>query len=211
MSIAFVASFQPWCSSRLLRNTWVQYHVSPTATPILYTDSSLTGWAWLLHGPQEGFSFIGLRGGWAPGPHINVLELLTVWKALHWLCPRLPGFTWEIYCDNLTVVNQLRRGRTSNYGANRILMNLASLLQSTGSQIRPRWVSTYDQLADEHTRLHLGPLDSPEAFGSVPASQPLNSASWPLLIRPFLASDFGTTPSSDVPLGLPLGFLPTGL
>ncbi len=193
-------------TGHLLRNAWVQFHVSPIASPILFTDSSLTGWAWLLHSPSDP-SVMGMRGGWAPGPHINVLELLTVWKALRWLCPRLPGFTWELSCDNSTVVHQLRRGRTANHLANRILLDLAFLLQQTKSQVRPRWVSTHNQLADAHTRLHLRSLDLPEAFGTIPAGQPQHPATWPLLLRPFLASATTTTTSSDVPLG----FLPTGI
>ena len=62
----------------LTRNKWIQYHVSPRASPTLYTDSSLTGWAWLLHELRQGSVIFGMRGGWHPGPHINVLELLTV-------------------------------------------------------------------------------------------------------------------------------------
>jgi hypothetical protein len=124
---------------------------------------------------------------------------------LNWLCPRLPGFTWEIFCDNLSVVHQLRRGRKANYMTNKVLMDLASLLQRSGSQIRPTWVSTHDQLADAHTRLCLRPSDIPETFGSIPVSWPHRSRSWPTLIRPFLGL-------SDLPsIDAPLGFLPTGL
>jgi hypothetical protein len=202
------AAVSEWGSiaGHLLRNAWVQYHVSPTATPTLFTDSSLTGWAWLLHSP-EGANLVGLRGGWSAGPHINELELLTVWKALRWLCPRFPGFTWNLSCDNQAVVHQLRRGRTANHWANRVLLDLAFLLQQTRSQVRPSWVSTHDQLADEHTRLSIDPLQPPEAIGTLPALHPHRPAMWPGLIRPLLASLTTTTTSIDVPLG----FLPTGI
>ena len=190
----------------LTRNKWIQYHVSPRASPTLYTDSSLTGWAWLLHEHRQGSVILGMRGGWHPGPHINVLELLTVRFAMQWLCTRCPGFTWHLACDNSTVVHQLRRGRTANFHVNRILSDLASLLQRTKSQILPEWVSTHVQRADEHTRLGLLPSALPEAFGSVVSSSSVEESSWLSALRPFLR-DFSTPTSLDVPLG----FLPTGL
>ena len=211
--ISWTTPVTPWASAleewsaitaHLVRNAWVQYHVSPSASLRLFTDSSLSGWAWLINDPKD-TCLLGFRGGWAPGPHINVLELLTVGKALHWILPRLPGFTWEIFCDNSTVVHQLRRGRTADYNVNKILMDLAYLIQRTGSQIRPIWVSTHDQLADEHTRLHLCDRDSPEAFGSIPLSQPFGPQHWTISLR--LQLKRSTTPSTDAPLG----FLPTGI
>jgi hypothetical protein len=211
--ISWSTPVTPWTSAledwsaitaHLVRNSWVQYHVAPSTSLRLYTDSSLSGWAWLIVDPQD-TCLLGFRGGWASGPHINVLELLTVWKALHWLLPRLPGFTWEIFCDNTTVVHQLRRGRTADYNVNLVLSDLAYLLQHTGSQVRPIWVSTHDQLADEHTRLLLRVGDSPESFGAIPIAQPLCSQQWPAFLRTFLRTT--ATPSTDAPLG----FLPTGI
>ena len=207
----------PWTSAvvelgfitgHLIRNKWVQFHLSPPASLSLYTDSSLKGWAWLLHNNQDGHCLMGFRGAWTPGPHINVLELLTVWKAIRWLCPRLPGLTWHLMCDNSTVVHQIRRGRTSNFVANRILSDLAYVLQRTKSQIRPTWVSTHDQRADEHTRLNLGPSSHPQPFGDIPFSVPLLAPSWPLLLWPHVTELRNLASTS---LDVPLGILPTGV
>jgi hypothetical protein len=168
----------------------------------------MSGWAWLLHIDSRP-PLLGFFGGWHPGPHINLLELLTVWKALRWLCPRLPGYTWHVMCDNSTVVHQIRRGRTANPFANRILNDMASLLQITRSQVRPEWVSTADQLADRYTRLHPNPNAPPCSLGSIPSRFSGPPFHWPSLVSAHLSAPQPGLPTS--PPGVPLGFLPTGL
>ena len=216
-SLTWSSPVTPWQSASrdlflitgiLSRNAWVQFFPSPTAAPRLYTDSSLSGWAWLLHlDPHP--PLLGFYGGWHPGPHINQLELLTIWKALRWLCPRLPGYTWNIMCDNATVVHQLRRGRAPNPFSNRILSDIAFLLQSTRSQVRPDWVSTINQLADCYTRLHPDPDASPSPLGLIPDAYSGPPNHWPSLLNPHLSATHTARPTS--PSGVPLGFLPTGL
>jgi hypothetical protein len=122
-----------------------------------------------------------------------------------------------LYCDNMTVVHQLLRGRTANHLANKILADLASFLQATRSQVSPNWVSTTNQLADPHTRELLQASPDVQSFGAfatvfsrdisnIPNNSNITYTDHNSLYE-LLSVPLSSSTSADVPLGI----LPTGV
>ena len=117
-----------------------------------YSDASSTGWAFLVEGAP--FSSQVVRHGpfqWSA--HINVKETFAVYKLLEFLCPRLPGSHFRLFCDNMATVSQVNRKRGASFLSNLWVSKIIQLLKDYRCEVTLSWVSTLDMRADPWTRL----------------------------------------------------------
>ena len=137
---------------KLQDNTWCMWQPNPPISPLqIFSDASSKGWAWILYRDQEPME--GRCGATPVEMHINVHELWALWQAVRVVTERYPGYTWEAWCDNLTVVYQVGRRRSQSFWPNHILKALFRTLKASGSRLCVAWISTQEQKADCYTRL----------------------------------------------------------
>jgi len=130
-------------------NHWVESAVVPRSPFILYSDSSLRAWSWLLS-DSESTTYYGQCALHSITAHINILELLAAYYAIAWATRCFPRCEWNLRCDNMVTVCQLQRLRGGCFLSNTIIRSVVSMLKSSGCILNVRWVGTKDQLADAY-------------------------------------------------------------
>jgi len=136
----------------LEKNCWVQFWPMVKNPLLIYTDSSLSSWAYCYGKNAE--SLQHFHGFFRFTSDINTLECFAVYKAVQFLCSSSSYFNhWFIFCDNLATVYQINKLRSRSYYSNLIIQRIVSLLRSRKSKITLIWTSSETQLADKWTRL----------------------------------------------------------
>ena len=138
------------CIEEICENVWVPQKGLGTATLVVWTDASSTAWAAVTDWRQ------GAQGAFQSTEKEHHIFLKEMWAAFMGI--RLAsslgftGGTLTLRIDNLPVVRCLEKGHSGNYLANLMMQEMFLLADRKGMAVRPLWVCTAEQVADEFTR-----------------------------------------------------------
>ena len=162
--------------SILATNAWVTYMPMRRCAWDVWSDASLTGWAYLLTRTGTEDVLGGYYGRFMVREAIHVLEL----RASVWLIERVvqvvpQGTIIIVYCDNTTAVAALRRGRGSCWATNQVMLQLTDAMLKRGVQLDVRWISTKKMIADAWTRIRVPSGAHAMSIGPGPLGQILQT------------------------------------
>eukprot|EP01059_Diplonema_ambulator_P029743 TRINITY_DN494_c0_g1_i11.p1 TRINITY_DN494_c0_g1~~TRINITY_DN494_c0_g1_i11.p1 ORF type:complete len:676 (+),score=72.51 TRINITY_DN494_c0_g1_i11:114-2141(+) len=131
-------------------NAWVS-KPSCSRTVTAWSDASFDQWAAVLDIDPPRLSQGLFTDMWAPA-HIFIKEVGAALEAIQLCARHCAGSVVQLMVDNLAAVHAIRRGHSSNFAANLLLLNMYETAAQAGLQIEVEWVPTHLQVADKYTR-----------------------------------------------------------
>ena len=136
----------------LSENAWRSWVTVTRPVVQVVCDASLTGWAVVL---EDMNVHHGKFWGDLASATIFRKELFAAYKAVKCVCnrPRWKGHSIMLYSDNQAVIGAIKKGITHVEGCQYWLDLIRFQLEDHECEVRPEYVPTAENVADQYTRL----------------------------------------------------------
>jgi hypothetical protein len=146
--------------------------LAPVAEMVVFTDSSLTGWAVVL---LWGSKIEIAAGPWERHEHINILETRTVLKALQMLPPQDKWHKCQLFLDNTTAQGVVQRGSSPNYVLNHVAGQIRHVAELKMYFLRMTYINTLYNVADPFSRVEWAGQGTQDGFNTTLSFEEIHS------------------------------------